>query len=469
MKTTNLTRLAAASAIVAAFASASPSSGYRLIQVYSTGRLTSGTPVSCDAAGGFTHRNAGTFQWYLNTANQGAGKDNNISPAMTAWNNVSGNPYQNTYISTTTDVFATDGRNTMLWENGGACSGSCLALTALVVQSRQLIVESDVTFNNSYSWHTNGSDYDVQAVTAHELGHSMGIHHTELLSTPYPTMRTPYFGTDGRSLENDDRNAIACIANWYHSPIFDSLHETPTTCNETKLWIWNSKVPNGDVNVEFWADNTFIGTYTANTCRPDLAGKGDTCHGLTIVPKAINMINDGTEWIITFKNALNGQNLNGTGHSLYCAASIFTTQTPSEFNFHSPDVYTVGNEISASRNGLITHLRYYRSPNETGNHTLKLYTTGGAELASKTINFGTSIVARWEYAPPDTPVAITAGTHYVVTVTTTNQQSKTSCGLSPAITRGPLTAHGGRWIAGTGFPTTGSCSNFWLDVLYNQN
>jgi hypothetical protein len=56
----------------------------------------------------------------------------------------------------------------------------------------------------------------------------------------------------------------------------------------------------------------------------------------------------------------------------------------------------------------------------------------------------------------------------VVTVTTTNQQSKTPCGLSPAITRGPLTAHGGRYIQGTAFPTTGSCSNFWTDVYFNQ-
>jgi hypothetical protein len=471
MKTRNLTRLAATVAgiaIAATFASASPSFGYRMIQVSGTGRFTSGSLVSCDTAGGFTHRNSGTFQWYLNTQLQGAGKDNNITPAMTAWNNVSGTPYQNTYAGTTTDGFSTDGRNTMIWENGGACSGGgCLALTALVVQSRQLIVETDVTFNNGFAWHTNGDQFDVQTVTTHELGHSMGIHHTEVQTTPYPTMRTPYFGTDGRSLESDDRAAIACSAKWYVSPSFDSLHES-TTCNETKGWIWNSQVPNGDINVEFWADNNLIGIYPASTCRADLAGKGDTCHGFTIVPKAINMINDGTEWIITFKNSLNGQNLNGTGHSLYCSARLFTSQTPTEQNLHPGETWTVGNDISSSRDGLITHLRYYRSANETGVHTLKLYTTAGSQLASVSVDFGSSIGARWEQGQLSTPVAITANTHYIVTVTTTNQQSKTSCGFSSPIVRGPLTGWGGRWIAGTGFPTTSSCSNFWTDFVFNQ-
>ncbi|HVG09519.1 MAG TPA: DUF4082 domain-containing protein [Thermoanaerobaculia bacterium] len=471
MRARNLSRLAATVAGIAAaaaFASPSASFGYRMIQVLGNGRWTEGAPISCDTAGGFAHRGNGLVSWYLNTNLQGANKDNNIAPAMTAWNNVSGNPYLNYYAGTTTDAFTTDGRNTMVWQSNGSCSGNCLALTALVIQSRQLIVETDITFNNGVAWHTNLDDYDVQTVTAHELGHSMGIHHTEVSTSPLPTMRTPYFGTDGRTLEADDRAAIACLANWYGSPTYDSLHETPTTCAQTKGWIWNSKVPNGDVSVEIWGNSSLLSTIPASTCRPDLAGKGDGCHAFNFVPKAINIINNGNEWIIRAKNALTGQDLNGTGHSLYCATNVFTSQTPSEFNFHTGQSWTVGNEISSSRDGLITHLRYYRSPNETGIHTLKLYTAAGGQLASVDVDFGPFAVARWEVGPLSTPVAITADTRYVITVTTTNQQSKTPCGISPAITRGPLTAWGGRYIQGTAFPTNGSCSNFWTDVYFNQ-
>ena len=33
---------------------------------------------------------------------------------------------------------------------------------------------------------------------------------------------------------------------------------------------------------------------------------------------------------------------------------------------------------------------------------------------------------------------------------------------------GPLTAHSGYWVAGNTFPTTGSCSNFFVDVKFEM-
>lgn len=468
MTTQNLGRFTTALALAAALAAASPAKAFRMLRVSGTGRFTSGSVVSCDSAGGFAHRNSGIFLWYLNTANQGAGKDNNITPAMNTWNGVSGNPYLNYYAGTTTDGFATDGRNTMLWEAGGSCTGNCLALTAIVVQARQVIIESDITFNNLVTWRTDTLDYDVQAVATHELGHSMGIHHSELINAnPKPTMVAAYFGALARTLESDDRQAIACSVNWYVSPIFDSFHES-TRCADSTGWVWNSKVPNGDVSVEIWADSYLLTTVPASICRADLAGKGDGCHGFSFGPGSRALVNDGSEWIIRAKNALTGEDLNGTGHSLYCAARLFTTLTPTDFLDHAPTSYTVGNEFSSSRDGLITRLRYYRAPNETGVHTLKLYTAAGTFLTSKDVDFGPDLVARWEEGWLSSPVAITANTRYVVTVTTQVQQSKTYCGLSTPITRGPLTAWGGRWIEGVSFPITTSCSNFWTDVFFDQ-
>jgi hypothetical protein len=119
------------------------------------------------------------------------------------------------YAGTTTAGFTTDGRNTFLWASGNGCTGSCLAITALVLQSGQVIVETDISFNNSYSWKTDGTDYDVQSVAAHELGHSLGIHHTEVTSTPRPTMYASYFGTTGRTLETDDQAALQCSESRY--------------------------------------------------------------------------------------------------------------------------------------------------------------------------------------------------------------------------------------------------------------
>ena len=189
---------------------------FRMIQNSGVGRFTFGSAVACNATGGFAHWNNANINFAHNTANQGAGKGTALSNAAASWTGVSGASHNVSVSGNTNAGFVTDGTNTLLWANGNGCTGGCLAITALVLSGGQVITETDVSFNNAFNWNTNGSDYDTEAIAAHELGHCMGIHHTE--SSKHkgrPTMYANYFGTGGRTLENDDKIALNCAFTRY--------------------------------------------------------------------------------------------------------------------------------------------------------------------------------------------------------------------------------------------------------------
>lgn len=189
---------------------------FRMIQNTGVGRFSAGSLVTCTDAGGFVHWNNANISFSHNTANQGSGKGTALSNAAASWTNVSGASHNVSVGGTTNAGFVTDGINTLLWANGNGCTGGCLAITALVLASGQVITETDVSFNNAVSWATNGSDYDTEAIAAHELGHCMGIHHTNVKKpSNRPTMYAYYFGTAGRSLASDDEQALQCAQNRY--------------------------------------------------------------------------------------------------------------------------------------------------------------------------------------------------------------------------------------------------------------
>lgn len=250
--------------------------------------------------------------------------------------------------------------------------------------------------------------------------------------------------------------------------VLEGNHDS-SNCRAVEGWAWDGTPSGADaISVDIYRDSTKVATVVSNLYRQDLAlaGKGDGFHAFNYTPNSSWF--DGQWHTATVKYAGKTTSLPWTGHPIICGARIFSDgDTPAQFISTEGQVYTVAMQFSSNRNGYISELGFYRAAGETGTNTLRLYSDGGGTpLASVTTSCSSS---GWCWGSIS-PVAITAGTRYRVTVNTNTYQSKTGCGIGSGITNDPLTAHNGYWIAGTAFPTgQGACnSNFFLDVKFQM-
>ena len=149
------------------------------------------------------------------------------------------------------------------------------------------------------------------------------------------------------------------------------------------------------------------------------------------------------------------------------STSIFLKEAPATNAFGQGQTWEQGIEFSTSVNGQITHIRFWKEAGEPGGgHIGRIWTTSGTLLATAT--FSCETASGWQQAPLSTPLQITAGTRYKVTYNVHNIVAKTFNALSGPITSGPFTAWGSSFSTPAGsFPTTGSTSNLFADVVFN--
>ena len=257
-------------------------------------------------------------------------------------------------------------------------------------------------------------------------------------------------------------HAAWCAVGVPGCPVYDGVHEV-ANCRTISGWALDTTRSGVSTSVDIYDGSTKRSTVPANQCFGGAAG----CHGFSYTPSTA--FKNGQYHTVYVRHANTNINLSQTPKTFICKVSVFTSQTPAEVLETNGTAWSVGNDITPSINGFITHLRYYKAAGEDGSHTLKLWPIGGGSpLAQGPVNFGTGLPAGWVTVDiPDVPV--TANTTYRVSVTTYNKQTKTSCGLSTPVVNGPVKATGGAWVQGDGvFPTTGSCSNFWTDVYFDQ-
>jgi hypothetical protein len=172
-------------------------------------------PIGAD---NIVHWSGLTVTWRLNSNGAGDGltfsqTQSAVQNAFNSWQNVSTSSISFSYGGSTSNTWANDGQNVNFWaESGDPAFGGIpsfgpgvLAITCITINASQEMQDVDVVFNGrDYVWKVDGTDHDIEAVSAHENGHLIGMHHTEVTGTPTPTMSGSYFGIGARSLEGDD-------------------------------------------------------------------------------------------------------------------------------------------------------------------------------------------------------------------------------------------------------------------------
>lgn len=159
-----------------------------------------------------------------------------------------------------------------------------------------------------------------------------------------------------------------------------------------------------------------------------------------------------------------------------CPCSLFSAATvPTVVNTNDPNPYDLGVQFMPSVNGTISGVKFYKGTQNTGTHTGSLWTAAGVQLATGT--FTNETASGWQTLMFATPVAVTAGTTYVASYTTTTGFYSSDNGYfnRGAVTSPPLSAPAnvagtpnGVFSSGTGFPNNSfGGSNYWVDVIFS--
>jgi hypothetical protein len=153
--------------------------------------------------------------------------------------------------------------------------------------------------------------------------------------------------------------------------------------------------------------------------------------------------------------------------------NLLANAVPSIVTVNDSSSVELGLKFTASENGNISGIRFYKGPLNTGPHVADLWSSTGTLLATAT--FTSETASGWQEVNFSSPVAIMAGTTYIASYHTNGNYSVTQNYFINPVVSGNLTAlasGNGIYAYSTGsiFPTnTFNANNYWVDIIYSRS
>ncbi|MFC0625972.1 DUF4082 domain-containing protein [Kribbella deserti] len=152
---------------------------------------------------------------------------------------------------------------------------------------------------------------------------------------------------------------------------------------------------------------------------------------------------------------------------------VFNVSDVPVFGETEPTSLELGLRFSSQANGKVHGVRFFKGTHNTGTHVGSLWTTSGQKLASAT--FSNESAQGWQEVRFAQPVAMSAGTQYVVSYSSSGGFSTTDEGLATSRENGALLVNANppagiyALSAGT-FPTLSYRNrNYFTDVVFSQD